>query len=70
MCCVGEIVRKLRTRLEVTSSNPRTAHTYILREKSRTCDLRRARVWEPPRDFQFFFDACVPPFSPGWYYQP
>jgi len=33
MCCVCEMVRKLRARLEVASSNPHTAHAHISREK-------------------------------------
>jgi hypothetical protein len=38
MCCVGEMVGKLRVRPEVTSSNP--PRTRIFRVKNRvTCDL-------------------------------
>jgi hypothetical protein len=47
-------VRKIRARLEVTSSNPRTR----VRVYSR--DLRLARVCGPSEDFQIFFDAGVP----------
>jgi hypothetical protein len=43
------MVRKLRARLEITNSNPRTAHAYISPEKHMTCELRCVRVWAPPR---------------------
>jgi hypothetical protein len=58
------LVRKLHTRLEVTSSNPRIAHAYISRENRVACDLGRALVRVPPGGFQIFFDVVVPPLVP------
>jgi hypothetical protein len=58
------LVRKLHTRLEATSSNPRIAHAYISRENCVACDLGHALVRVPPGGFQIFFDVVVPPLVP------
>jgi hypothetical protein len=60
MCCVGEMVRKLRARMEVTSSNPRTrAHVYFAWKFAClvTCDVR---VCEGLKDLPFGLSSSVP----------
>jgi hypothetical protein len=58
MCCVGEIVKKVRMRL---SSDPILAPgTHIFYVINRlTRDLGRACAWKPPENFRFFFASPV-----------
>jgi hypothetical protein len=49
MCCVGEMVKKLHMRLDVTSLNPCTAYTYF---DVHVCE-------GAPGDFQYFCGALL-----------
>jgi hypothetical protein len=67
VCYVGEIVSKLRVRLNVMSSNPRTAHAYITSDLWRACVrglLGIFNISPQKRIFKYFFPEAR---LKGWF---